>query len=159
MLSLTSSALSLNNSDLKTIPKLHNDGSNWLDYKPRIQRAIGSKGLLRHVEGTSIVPIPYMLVAGVPVLSDSKMPATEDKVEAKETKIMDYNKCEYLTQHVILSTTSTCLGAKIKNLKLAQEMWDAVKADATTKSMLYLLNAGNQLADNDDPKSHLAKVK
>ena len=123
-----SSALLLNNSDSTTlaIPKLHNDGSNWSDYEPRIQRAMGSKGLWRHVEGTTIVPIPYVLVARVPVLSDSKMPATEEQVEAKETKIMDYDKCEYLAQHVILSTTSTHLGAKIKNMKLVHEMWDAV---------------------------------
>ena len=166
MSSLTSSALLLNNSDLTTlaIPKLRDDRSNWSDYEPRIQRAIGSKGLWRHVEGTAIAPQLYTLVARVPVLSDGKMPATEEQVEAKETKIMDYDKHEYLAQHVILSTTSTHLGTKIKNLKSAHEMWDAVKADATTKSTLYLLDAKDQLAsmklaDNDDPKSHLAKVK
>ena len=99
------------------IPKLHDDRSNWSDYEPRIQRAMGSKGLWRHVEGTAIVPQPYALVAGVPVLLVSKMPAMEGQVEAKETKIMDYNKCEYPVQHIILSTTSTHLSTKIKNLK------------------------------------------
>ena len=166
MSSLMSSALSLNNSDSMTlaIPKLRDDGSNWSDYEPRIQRAMGSKGLWRHVEGTAIAPQPYVLVAGVPVLLDGKMPAMEEQVEAKETKIMDYDKREYLAQHVILSTTSTRLSTKIKKLKSAHEMWDVVKADATTKSTLYLLDAEDQLtsmklADNDDPKSHLAKVK
>src|SRR5882762_292979 len=43
-------------------------------------------------------------------------------------------------------------------------MWDAVKADATTKSTLYLLDAEDQLAsmklsENDDPKTHLAELK
>ena len=43
-------------------------------------------------------------------------------------------------------------------------MWDAVKADATTKSTLFLLNAEDQLAsmrlaDNSDPKAHLTEVK
>ena len=52
------------------------------------------------------------------------------------------------------------LGAKIKDLKMAKEMWDIVKADATTKSMLYLQDTEDQLAsmklnDNDDPKTHL----
>ena len=166
MSSLMSSALSLNNSDSMTltIPKLHDDKSNWSDYELRIQRAMGLKGLWRHVEGTVIAPQLYALVTGVPVLLDSKMPATEEQVEAKETKIMDYDKCEYLAQHVILSTTSACLSAKIKNLKFMHKMWDAVKADTTTKSMLYLLDTKDQLASmklagNDDPKSHLAKVK
>ena len=100
MSSLMSSAILLNNSDLTTltIPKLCDDGSNWSDYEPRIQRAMGLKGLWRHVEGTTIAPIPYALVTGVPVLLDGKTPATEGQVEHKETKIMDYDKCEYLVQ-------------------------------------------------------------
>jgi len=77
---------------------------------------------------------------------------------------MDFNKCEYLAQHVILSTTSTRLSARIKDLKMAKEMWDEVKGDATSKSTLYLLDAEDQLAsmklsDNDDPKTHLAELK
>ena len=133
MSSLTSSALSLNNSNpmTLTIPKLCNDRSNWSDYEPRIQRAMGSKGLWGHIEGTAIAPQPYMLVSGVPVLLDGKTPAMEDQIEAKETKIMDYDKHEYLTQHVVLLTTSTCLGANIKNLKLTHEMWDAVSNGKT----------------------------
>jgi gag-polypeptide of LTR copia-type len=43
-------------------------------------------------------------------------------------------------------------------------MWNVVKQDATSKSMLYLLNAKDQLssiklADNDDPKTHLTELK
>ena len=146
------------------VPKLHNDRSNWADYKPHIQRALGSKGLWRHVKGTAIAPKPYALVARVPVLTDRMTQATEDQIEARETKIIDYDKCEYLAQHVILSTTSTHLGNKIKNLKTSHDMWDAVKVDATTKSTLVLLDAEDQLAsmklaENNDPKAHLTEVK
>ena len=71
------SALSTNNSDSMTlaVPKLHNDGSNWDDYKPHIQRILGSKGLWRHVEGTAIAPKPYVLVAGITVLAYGTTPA------------------------------------------------------------------------------------
>ena len=77
---------------------------------------------------------------------------------------MDFDKRKYLVQHVILSTTSMCLGVKIKDLKTAKEMWDLVKADATTKITLYLLDMEDQLAsmklsDNNDPKTHLTKLK
>ena len=160
------SAFSTNNPDTTTlaVPKLRDDGSNWADYEPRIQRALGSKGLWRHVEGTAIAPKPYALVAGVPVLADGTTQATEDQIEARETKIIDYDKCKYLAQHVILSMTSTCLSNKIKNLKTSHDMWDVVKADAMTKSTLFLLNAEDQLAsiklaENDDPKAHLMEVK
>ena len=160
------SAFSTNNSDTTTlaVPKLRNDRSNWANYEPRIQRALGSKGLWRHVEGTAIAPKPYALVVGVPVLTDRTTQATEDQIKARETKIIDYDKCEYLAQHVILSTTSTCLGNKIKNLKTLHDMWDAVKADTTTKSTLFLLDAEDQLAsmklaENNDLKAHLMEVK
>ena len=71
-------ALSTNNSDSMTlaVPKLHNDGSNWANYKPHIQRTLGSKGLWRHVEGTTITPKPHVLVAGITVLADGTIPAT-----------------------------------------------------------------------------------
>ena len=74
------------------VPKLRDDGSNWSDYEPRIQKAMGSKGLWRHVEGTAIAPKPYALVSGIPVLSDGKTPASEEQIEAKETRIIEFDK-------------------------------------------------------------------
>ena len=131
---------------------------------PGCNRVLGSKGLWRHVKGTAIVPKPYALVAGVPVLMDGTIQAMEDQIKARETKIIDYDKREYLAQHVILSTTSTNLSNKIKNLKTLHDMWDAVKADTMTKSMLFLLDTEDQLAsmklvENNDPKVHLTEVK
>ena len=125
---------------------------------------MGSKGLWRHVEGTVIAPKLYALDHGILVLSDGQTPATEEQIEARESKIVDYDKWEYLAQHVILSMTSTHLSSKIKNLKMVKEMWDMVKADATTKSTLFLLDAKDQLtsmklADNTDPKTHLFELK
>ena len=77
---------------------------------------------------------------------------------------MDFEKKEYLTQHIILSTTLTCLGSKIKELKTTKEMWKVVVADVTMKSMLFLLDAEEQLmsmklSDNQDSKAHLVELK
>ena len=77
-----------------SVPKLRDDGSNWSDYQPRVRRALGAKGLWRHVEGTAIAPKPYALVNRVPMLADGKMAASEDQIEAKELKIMDFDKQE-----------------------------------------------------------------
>ena len=162
----TMSAFSTNNPDTMTLAvlKLHDDGSNWADYEPCIQRALGLKGLWRHVEGTAIAPKLYVLVAGVPVLMDGTTQATEDQIKAREMKIIDYDMREYLAQHIILSMTSTHLSNKIKNLKTSHDMWDVVKVDATTKSTLFLLNVEDQLAsmklaENDNPKGHFTEVK
>ena len=87
-----------------------------------------------------------------------------EQLEIKEGRILEFEKREYLAQHIILLTTSVRLGAKIKQLNLAEAMWKIVKADATTKSTLYLLDAEDQLStmkihENEDPKSHLAELK
>jgi len=123
------------------IPKLCDNGSNWSDYQLRIQKAMGSKGLWRYVKGTAVAPKPYTVVNGEYFLSDLKTPATEEQIESKEMKLVDFEKKEYLAQHIILSTTSVHLGSKIKDLTSAKDMWEVVKADATTKSTLYLLDA------------------
>ena len=147
-----------------SVPKLHDDGSNWADYKPRVERALCVKGLWRHILGTAIAPKPYAVVAGVLVLADGITQASNDQVELKELKIVDYDKKEYLAQHIILSTTSTWLGIKLKSLKTTKEMWDVVKTDATLKSTLYILDTEDQLSsmklkDNEDPATHLSELK
>ena len=155
---------STSNSNTLSIPKLHDNGSNWSDYEPRARKAMGAKGLWRHVEGTAVAPKPYNQVNGVYYLADGKTTASEEQLEAREENIEAYEKKEYLAQHVILSTTSPRLGAKIKNMGTAKEMWEAVKSDATTKSTLYLIDAEDQLAsmrceESPDPKTHLLELR
>ena len=67
---------------------------------------MGAKGLWRHVEGTATAPVPYAITGGVAMLSDGKTPAMEEQLEAKESKIIEFKKREYLAQNIILSTTS-----------------------------------------------------
>ena len=107
----TISTLLLNNSDSMTLMvlKLCDDGSNWANCEPHIQRTLVSKGLWRHVEGTAIAPKLYTLVAGVPVLTNRMTHTMEDQIAARDTRINDHKKHKYLTQHIILSTTSTHL--------------------------------------------------
>ena len=147
-----------------SVPKLCDDGSNWSDYEPRVERALGAKVLWSHVVRTAIPPKPYALLSGALVLAEGKTPASEDQIESKESKIADFDKREYFAQHVILSTTSTRLGVKLKALKSAKEMWEVVTMDARLKSTLFILDAEDQLsamklADNDDPKEHLTELK
>ena len=98
------------------------------------------------------------------MLNDGKTPATDEQIESKEVKILEFEKREYLAKHMLLSTTSTRLGSKIKNLPNAEDMWKMVENDATSKSTLYLLDAKDQLSsmklpNNTDPKAHLTELK
>jgi hypothetical protein len=124
------------NSNLQNfaIPKLHDDGRNWADYELQAKKVMGAKGVRRPVEGTAIMPKPFNKVNGDYIMSDRKTLAMEEQIEAHDAKIDEYKKKEFLTQHIIMSMTLPHLGVKIKNLKMAKEMWDAVKQDATTKS-------------------------
>ena len=86
------------------------------------------------------------------------------RVCKRETKVIDSDKCEYLAQYIILSTTSSCLSNKIKNLKTSHTMWDVVKVNTITKSTLSLLNEEDQLtsmkfAENSDPKVYHVVAK
>ena len=125
---------------------------------------MGSKGLWRHVEGLAVAPKLYIVADKIPVLSDGKTLATDEQLEAKEIRIIKFEKKEYLAQHILLSTTSIHLGAKIKDLDTAKAMWEVVKADATTKSTLHILDAEDQLStmkinENEDLKTHLVELK
>ena len=90
---------SSSDSTMLAVPKLRDDGSNWSDYYPRIQNAMGAKGLWRHVLGTATVPVPYVVSQGKPMLSDGKTPATEDQLDAKETKIIEFETGILISAH------------------------------------------------------------
>jgi hypothetical protein len=65
----------------------------------------------------------YAVSNGIPMLIDGKTLAIDDQIESKEVKILEFEKREYLAKHIILSTTSTRLRSKIKNLPTAEDMW------------------------------------
>ena len=96
---------SINESCSLAIPKLHDDENNWANYEPRLRKVMGLKGLWRHVEGLAVVPKPYIIADRIPVLADGKTPAMDEQIESKEVKLIEYEKWEYLAQHIILSTT------------------------------------------------------
>src|SRR6202021_3909564 len=75
-----------------------------------------------------------------------------------------YEQREFHAQHLILSSVSPRLSQKILNLTTAKEMWDAVKLDATSKSVMHQIDVLTQLqmmkcGCSSDPKTHLAEVK
>ena len=155
---------SKNDTTTLVVPKLHDNGSNWSDYLPRLQNVMGAKGLWRHVEGTATAPVLFAVSNGILMLSDGKTSALEDQIEAKGNKLLEFEKREYLARHILLSTTSTCLRSKIKNLATAEDMWKVIKEDAMSKSTLCILDAEDQLSsmkliENDDPRTHPLELK
>jgi hypothetical protein len=160
---MTDSILSPSVSHSLMIPKLRDDGSNWADYEPRAKTAMGSKGLAGHLSGRIKKPMPLIEVNGVPQNS-AGTDATEVEIDAREDKISEYEKREYLARHLITSSTSPRLSQKLLKLANAKLMWDAVKIDATNKSILHQVDARTQLhnmrcGSSSDPKAHLLELK
>ena len=84
MLKTTMSSLMLNsNSDSTrlTVPKFCDNRSNWSDYELCIQKAMGLKGLWRHIEGNMIAPKLYVLANWISMISDGKIPAMEEQIK------------------------------------------------------------------------------
>ena len=78
------------NSSLFNVPRLAEDGSNWITYKERALTAIGARGLMRYTDGRAKKPKPFELDSkGNPIKAD-KSAATEDEVEELENKIDEF---------------------------------------------------------------------
>ena len=91
------STLTLNSSSDSTtlsIPKLHDNGSNWSDYEPHIQRAMGSKGLWRHVEGAAIALKLYTLDHGILVLADDRHQPQKSRSRLENQKLWIMISCQ-----------------------------------------------------------------
>ena len=145
------------------ISKLADDGTNWVDYKTKLMIAMGSRGLMGHIEGQALRPSPYMVVNDVAMLADGKTPATEEQIETREKRIEDFDMREYLARHVIINSVSMRLAQKIGQLTSSKDMWGAVKADSEGRSTLYQIDMQRWLqelrcAKGGDAKAHLTEM-
>ena len=145
-----------------SIPKLLDDGSNWVDYDIKARTAMGSKGLIRHIQGTARKPVPYTEINKV-LMVDATTPATEDQIDAKERRLEEYDQKEYLARHILLTSISPRLLASIKTLETSALMWNAIKADATSKTELHQIDTLKRLhqkkcSENDSVKTHLEEL-
>jgi hypothetical protein len=80
------------NSNLQnlTIPKLHDDGSNWADYEPWVMIVMKVKGIWKHVQGAAYELKLYVVVNNIHVLSDGRTQAMEEQIMEHEEKIVKY---------------------------------------------------------------------
>ncbi|KAI0772862.1 hypothetical protein BD413DRAFT_453297, partial [Trametes elegans] len=121
--------------NLFTVPKLAQDGSNWITYKERMHMVLGTRGLMQHLVGTahreSAKPEPGFKPDPLASLSDDDYFA---KIEAAETKIDDYEQKEFVTHQQIYRTITDSLLLKVKDLPSASAIWSAVMKEHEGKS-------------------------
>src|ERR1700722_5068106 len=146
-------------SQLLSIPKLWDNGSNWADYEPKTRTAMGSQGLIHHVDGTAIPPTAYTVINGK-YMVNVNTEASDDQVEAKEKKLDEYEQKLHLVHHILQNSVSPCLSSLIKNMPLLKDMWDTIKMDMTSKSRLQIVDTRRKLLElrckeSGDIKAHL----
>src|ERR1700738_4272525 len=151
--------MSVASNSVITIPRLRDDGANWIDYESKARTAMGGKGLIRHMDGTARKPNPYPLLKSGEPTADGINPATDEQIDAKEKRLDEFEQKEYMARNVLLTTTSPRLCAKIRD-KTAAEMWALIKSDATSKGPMYVIDARRRLAemrcvDSAGVKAHL----
>src|ERR1700731_2440012 len=127
------SASPMNNSI--SIPHLHDDRANWPDYELKVRMAIGSQGLIRHIDGKARKPIPYLLTDRIPMKTPG-IRASDDELEEKENKMDEYERKEYAAQHILLTTVSPRLAIIVKRMSVA-DTWTTIHNNATSKSQLH----------------------
>ena len=117
MLPSTSSAL-------YNIPKLAEDGTNWITYKERMLTAISARGLMRYVDGRATKPAPFALdpKTQLPITAQGAAP-TDAEIEALDDKIGDYYQKDALVKQHIFSTISDRLLLRVQSLLSASKIW------------------------------------
>jgi len=91
------------------VPRLANDGSNWIDYKSCLQTAIRAQGLSRYFEGRLCRPIEVTyLQDGSVYLPDGTTP-TDEELDELESKLDEYLQQDAMTRQHIYETIDDAL--------------------------------------------------
>jgi hypothetical protein len=76
-----------NSSNVLSVPRLKDDGSNWVDYEAKARTALGLKGLIRNIQGTAWTLIPFALEAGI-LFQNPELPLPMMKLRQRKRKLM-----------------------------------------------------------------------
>jgi hypothetical protein len=154
-----------NSSALKIVnlPKLKDDGSNWITYKEWILNTLTHKGFRRHIAGTARKPAELEKKPDGLYLPGGKTALTDDEVEAHEKTVDEFAQKEASVQEVIYETISKSTFLQIKNEKLTSEVWTKLtsifenKGDMVQMDMLTKLQ-NLSCAENGDVRKHISDM-
>ena len=107
-----------------TIPKLAEDGENWVTYKERMLTTIGARGLMRYIDGRRVIPAAFAIDAKskLPVKADGSA-TTEAEIEELEDKIDEYYQRDAYVKQYIFSTIMDRLLLHVQKLGSSANIW------------------------------------
>src|SRR5258705_1679249 len=135
-------------STLFSIPKLADDGSNWVTYKERLLNGIGARGMMRYVDGRIQQPVPFTMdpKGKTPVKVDGK-PAMDVEIEELDDKIDEWYQKDVLVKQHIFSTISDRLLLRVQRLPNAAKMWDEIRKIHEGKTELVQVDLRRRLQE------------
>ena len=90
----SSSNIMSSSSSVKVInlPRLAEDGSNWVTFKERILNNLTSKGLMRHIRGTARQPVQLTERNGAYYRPNELSPLSDEDLEKHEDFVDSYHQ-------------------------------------------------------------------
>ena len=148
---------------LLKLPKLKNDGSNWITYRERIMNTLTHKGLKRHVLGTARKPTEIEIKSDKVYKKGNTMELTSTQIKEIEKEVDQFEQKEASVREVIYETIGQSLFLQVKNEPTAAKVWSKLvsimekKGDLIQVSVLAKMQTMICL-ENDDVRAHLATM-
>ena len=151
------------NSALFNIPKLADDGLNWITYKERMLTAIGARGLMRYTDGRKVKPDPFEVDSTTKKLKkpDGTTP-TDKEIEDLDDLIDEYHQKDSLVKQQIFSTITDQLLLRVQSLGSASRIWSEVCKIHEGKTELVQIDLRRRLQEmrceeGGDIKAHFGE--
>ena len=148
---------------LLKLPKLKDDGTNWITYRERIINTLTHKGLKRHVTGTARKPAEVEFKDNKAYEKGTTSELTPTMLTTLEKEQDEYEQKQASVREVIYETIGQSLFLQVKNEDTAAKVWDKLvlimekKGDLIQVSVLSKLQTMVCLED-DDVRAHLANM-
>ncbi|KAG1816294.1 hypothetical protein DFJ58DRAFT_630881, partial [Suillus subalutaceus] len=111
---------------LYNIPKLAEDGSNWITYKERAQTVIRAWGLVRYMDGRAIEPALFKKDTNGDLVKDDGTKPSQTEIEDLEKKQDEFYQKDSLVKQYIFSTISDQMLLQVQNTGGASKVWTEI---------------------------------
>jgi hypothetical protein len=145
------------------LPKLQEDGSNWVMYKEWIVNHLTSKGLLHHLSGTARKPIEVEEKNGKVHKKGNATAMTDAEFEAYLDSLDMYAQKEAQVREVLYDTLTKTVTLQIRGQPTAADSWKKLtsifesKGDMTITDTLSKLTSTHYV-DGNDMRAHVATL-
>ncbi|KAF4614684.1 hypothetical protein D9613_002816 [Agrocybe pediades] len=155
---------SQSNIKVSTLPKLQEDGSNWVTFKERVLNNLTSKGLMRHVRGTAKCPEIPFVKNGEYFISSKNEPLTDAQLEAQEVLVDAYDQKQAQVRETIYEITPKSVFLEVKDELTAAEVWNKLVSIHESKGTMIYTDTLAKLAsmryvDGKSMRAHISSMK